>query len=101
MTGNYWIYLVVMTVTTYAVRALPFAVFTKKIRNRFFKSFLTYVPYAVLSAMTVPTMLYATDSIWSALVGLVIAIVLSMFEQKLMIVALASCVGVYIMEWII
>lgn len=101
MTGNYWIYLAVMTLTTYAVRALPFAVFTKKIKSRFFKSFLTYVPYAVLSAMTIPAILYATESIWSAAVGLLIAVVLSLFEMDLMVVALAACLGVYIMEWII
>lgn len=101
MTGNYWIYLAVMTLTTYAVRTLPFAVFTKKIKSRFFKSFLTYVPYAVLSAMTIPAILYATNSIWSAAVGLIIAVVLSVFEMDLMVVALAACVGVYIMEWII
>lgn len=101
MTGNYWIYLAVMTLTTYAVRALPFAVFTKKIKSRFFRSFLTYVPYAVLSAMTIPAILYATNSIWSAAVGLVIAVVLSLCEMDLMVVALAACVGVYIMEWII
>lgn len=101
MTGNFWIYLIVMTLTTYAVRALPFAIFTKKIKNRFFRSFLTYVPYAVLSAMTIPAILYATGSIWSAAVGLLIAVVLSVFEMDLMVVALAACVGVYIMEWII
>lgn len=101
MTGNYWIYLAVMTLTTYAVRTLPFTVFTKKIKSRFFKSFLAYVPYAVLSAMTIPAILYATNSIWSAAVGLLIAVVLSIFEMDLMVVALAACVGVYIMEWII
>ena len=101
MTGNYWIYLLIMTLTTYAVRALPFTVFTRKITNRFFKSFLTYVPYAVLSAMTIPAILYATNSIWSAAAGLIIAVVLSLMEKDLMVVALCACAGVYIVEWIV
>ena len=90
-----------MTLTTYAVRALPFTVFTRKITNRFFKSFLTYVPYAVLSAMTIPAILYATNSIWSAAAGLIIAVVLSLMEKDLMVVALCACAGVYIVEWIV
>lgn len=101
MSGNFVIYLAVMAVTTYAVRALPFAVFTKKIENRFFKAFLKYVPYAVLSAMTIPAILYSTGSIWSAVAGLAIAVVLSLFEKNLMLVALCSCVGVYLVELII
>lgn len=101
MSGNFVIYLLVMAVTTYAIRALPFAVIKKKITNRFLRSFLAYVPYAVLSAMTFPAILYATNSIWSAAVGLLIAIVLSVMEKDLMIVALFSCIGVYLVEWII
>lgn len=101
MSGNYWIYLAVMALTTYAVRALPFTVFTKKIKSRFFKSFLSYVPYAVLSAMTIPAILYATNSIFSAAAGLIIAVVLSLMEKDLMIVALCSCVGVYLVELIV
>ncbi len=90
-----------MGLTTYAVRALPFTAFAKKIKSRFFKSFLHYVPYAVLTAMTIPAILYATNSVLSAAVGLAIAVVLAIFEKDLMIVALCACVGVYIMEWIV
>ena len=43
------IYIAVMAVVTYLIRALPFAFFRKKIKSQFIKSFLYYVPYAVLS----------------------------------------------------
>ena len=101
MNGNYWIYLAVMALTTYAVRALPFTAFAGKIKSRFFKSFLYYVPYAVLTAMTLPAILYSTENIVSAAAGLAIAVVLSIMEKDLMTVALFSCIGVYIAEWLI
>lgn len=101
MSGDFVIYLVVMAVTTYIIRALPFAMIRRKIKSRFLKSFLAYVPYAVLTAMTFPAILYSTNSIWSAAVGLLIAVVLSIMEKDLMIVALFSCIGVYLMEWIV
>ena len=54
MQHNYWIYLFIMFAVTYLVRVLPLVVFKKKITNRFVRSFLTYIPYAVLAAMTFP-----------------------------------------------
>ncbi|MCR5427625.1 MAG: AzlD domain-containing protein [Lachnospiraceae bacterium] len=101
MKGNYPIYLAVMALTTYAVRALPFTAFAGKIKSRFFRSFLYYVPYAVLTAMTLPAILYSTGNIISAAVGLAVAVVLSIMEKDLMTVALFSCIGVYIAEWLI
>jgi branched-subunit amino acid transport protein len=101
MKGNYPIYLAVMALTTYAVRALPFTAFAGKIKSRFFRSFLYYVPYAVLTAMTLPAILYSTGNIVSAAVGLAVAVVLSIMEKDLMTVALFSCIGGYIAEWLI
>ena len=98
MNGNFFIYLAVMALTTYLVRALPFTVFTKKIQNRFFKSFLAYVPYAVLSAMTIPAILYSTKSIWSAAAGFLTAVLLSLWEKSLIIVAFFSCLVVFLTE---
>ena len=98
MSGNFLIYLVVMALTTYLVRAIPFVAFTKSINNRFFKSFLQYVPYAVLSAMTIPAILYATNSIWSAAAGLLTAVLLSLKGKSLVIVAFFSCLVVFLTE---
>ena len=44
-----WLYIVVMAGVTYLIRMLPLALLRKKLRSRFIKSFLFYVPYAVLA----------------------------------------------------
>lgn len=93
-------YLVVMATVTYLVRAVPFTLFNKRIKNRFINSFLFYTPYAVLAAMTFPTILYATDSIVSAAFGLLTAIVLAFFGQGLLTVASGACLSVLIVELI-
>lgn len=54
MTYGIWAYIAVMAGVTYLVRMLPLTLFRKKLNNRFLRSFLFYVPYAVLTVMTVP-----------------------------------------------
>lgn len=92
--------LIVMAGVTYLIRAVPFMVFRKKIQNRFIRSFLTYIPYAVLAAMTVPAVLYSTDNLYSALCGLAVALVMALFERGLVAVALSACAAVYAAELI-
>ena len=48
----------IMALVTYIPRMLPLAIFRKKIKSRFIRSFLAYVPYAVLAAMTFPEILF-------------------------------------------
>ena len=60
--NDFWIYLLILAGSTYLVRAIPFAAMRKKIENKFIKSFLYYIPYAVLSAMTLPAAFYATGN---------------------------------------
>lgn len=93
----------VMALVTYLTRMLPMAVFKKKIQNRFLRSFLTYVPYAVLSAMTFPAILYSTAEnpaigIPSAAAGLLVALILAYFNRSLLTVALASAGTVFAMQ---
>lgn len=85
----FW-YVAVMAGVTYLIRVLPFTLFRKKIRSRFFRSFLHYVPYAVLSAMTIPAIFYSTNSVPTALVGTAVAMVLAYLEKPLILVALAA-----------
>ncbi len=87
------IYIIVMAGVTYLIRMIPFTFFTKKITSIFFKSFLYYIPYAVLSAMTFPAIFYSTgDSITSA-VGTVVALILAYFNLPLIVVALAASIS--------
>ena len=100
MSGKeFWIYLLIMSGSTYLIRAVPFAVINKKIKNRFIQSFLYYIPYAVLTAMTIPAVFYATDSIISGVAGLLTAVVFAYFGQGLTTVAVASCLAVYVCEF--
>ncbi len=93
-------YLLVIAGTTYLVRMLPLVLCKKKIENRFLLSFLHYVPIAVLSAMTIPAIFYATDSVYTALAGFMGAMVLAYLGQSLVTVAAVSCVCVLAAELI-
>ena len=100
-TKEFLIYLLIMAGSTYLVRAIPFALMRKKIKNRFAISFLYYIPYTVLAAMTFPAALYATGNVLSASVGLAAAIVVSLKTKSLTIEAGTACVGVLLTECII
>ena len=94
------LYTFVMAAVTYLIRMLPFVVFRKPIQNRFVRSFLYYVPYAVLGAMTFPAILYSTSNLVSAAVGLAVSVILAWFGRGLLTVAVSACVAVYLTEWL-
>ncbi len=100
-TKIFFIYLAIMAGSTYLIRAIPFAAITGKIENPYVKSFLSYIPYAVLTAMTLPACLYATDYMISAAIGLVVAILFALKNKSLTTVAVAACASVWICEFII
>ncbi len=87
--------ILVMALTTYFIRMIPFVFVRKKIENRFIQSFLYYIPYSVLSAMTIPSIFYATGDLASAIVGTIIAIVLAYRNCPLIVVALAASAAAY------
>lgn len=94
-------YLLVMAVATYLIRMIPMAVFRTKIKNRFILSFLYYVPYAVLSAMVVPAIFFASGSIITATAGFIVAVVTAFFTKSLVIVASGSCLAVFLAEFLL
>lgn len=87
---NIALYISVMAGVTYLIRMLPFAFFRKKLKSVFVRSFLHYIPYAVLSAMTIPAIFYSTGSFITAAAGTVTALVLAYFDLPLIVVALAA-----------
>jgi branched-subunit amino acid transport protein len=89
-----------MAVTTYLIRLLPLTLIRKEIKSTFIKSFLYYVPYATLAAMTFPAILYATSNVWSAAVGFVVALFLAYRRKSLITVSLIACASVFIVELI-
>lgn len=90
----------VMALVTYMIRMLPLAAFRKKIKSKFVMNFLYYVPYAVLSAMTIPAVFYSSNSLLSAAAGFVVAALLAFFEKGLLLVAVCACGGVFVTELI-
>ena len=96
-----YIYVLVMAVTTYLIRAIPLTLLKKPIRSCFLRSFLHYVPTACLTAMTFPAILYATDHIISGAAGLVVGVLLALKNKSLIVVALASCGTVFIIEQLV
>ncbi|MBO5725909.1 MAG: AzlD domain-containing protein [Clostridia bacterium] len=99
--SNFALYLLTMAGVTYLIRMLPLVLVKKKITNAFIVSFLYYLPYAVLTVMTVPAVFYATGDIWSAVVGFIVALILAYFGKGLMTVAICSCAGVLAAELVL
>ena len=98
---EFWIYLLIMAGSTYLIRAIPFAAISGKIENKFIRSFLYYIPYAVLTAMTFPAVLYATEYVISAAIGFVVAVFFALRGKNLTVVAVAACVAVFMCETIL
>lgn len=90
------IYIFTMAAVTYLIRMIPFTAFRKQITSRFVRSLLYYLPYAVLSAMTFPTIFYSTGNIITATVGTTVALVLAYYNKPLIIVALAAALAAYV-----
>ncbi|MBQ2810117.1 MAG: AzlD domain-containing protein [Clostridia bacterium] len=98
---KFLLYLLVMAGVTYLVRMLPMVLVRKKIKNTFIRSFLYYVPYAVLSVMTIPGIFSSTSYLASAICGFAVALVLSYFNRSLLTVAASACGTVLVVELII
>ena len=98
---NIYIYILVMALTTYLIRALPLILMKKPVRNRFVRSFLRYVPTACLTAMTFPAILYATENLISGVVGLLVSVMLALWKKSLVVVAVAGCGAVFLMEMLL
>ena len=97
MEHNVYIYILAMALSTYLIRAIPLTLIRKEIKNRFLRSFLYYVPYATLSAMTFPSILTSTGNVYSALAGLA-AVFLAFRKKSLIFVAAGACVVVLATE---
>jgi branched-subunit amino acid transport protein len=90
-----------MAGVTYLIRVAPLALVKKEITSPFVKSFLFYVPYATLAAMTFPAILYSTGSVTSAMAGFAVALLMAFKKGSLLTVALYACTAVFVVEAII
>ena len=94
-------YILTMAVTTYLIRVIPLTVFRKPIKSRFLKSFLHYVPYACLTAMTFPAILTSTATLLSGAAALAVAVILAYRGKSLLTVSVAASAAVMITEWVL
>ncbi|SHN55331.1 Branched-chain amino acid transport protein (AzlD) [Butyrivibrio hungatei DSM 14810] len=93
-----YLYILLMAGVTYLIRALPLTLIRKEIKSPFIKSFLYYVPYATLAAMTFPGILSATDHLYSAIVGFAVALILAFEKKSLLTVAGFACITAFVVE---
>lgn len=96
-----YVYIIAISLTTYLIRMLPLTLLQKKIESRFIRSFLYYVPYACLTAMTIPSIFSATRNVYSAAIGFVIAVIVAKRSNNLVLVAGVACLAVFISELIL
>ena len=97
---KYLPYILVMALVTYLIRMLPLVFCQQEIKSVFVKSFLFYVPYAVLGEMTFTAIFKAVGTepkqVAAATLGCLIAIYLAYCKKSLLTVAIAACVMVYL-----
>lgn len=84
----------IMALVTYVVRALPIAVFRKQISSVYIKSFLHYVPFAVLASLTFPDVFYSTGNTTTAICGTIAALILAYLNKSLVVVAAGAILTV-------
>lgn len=92
--------ILIMAIVTYIPRAVPLVLFNKEIKSKFFISFLRYIPFAVLGAMTFPSIIYSTGNVTTGIIGLITASILAYFELDLLKVAVVTVGVVYICQFI-
>lgn len=100
MNKNIYLYILVMAIVSYIIRALPLTVIRKPITNKYIKSFLFYIPYVTLTVMTFPAIIYATDSTFSGIAALVVGVLLAIFTRNLFVVASGCCIVVLLLSFI-
>ena len=96
-----YIYILVMAAVTYLIRVLPLTLIKKDINNKTIRSFLYYVPYVTLAVMTFPAILTATNNMYAAFFGFLVAVILAWCRKSLFQVSITACAVVFILELIL
>lgn len=97
-TGYIIVGIAIMALITYVIRVSPMIIFRKKIENVRIKSFLYYIPYTVLAAMTFPAIFSSTASSKGAIAGCLAAVILAYRKKGLLLVAVGAAVTVYVVS---
>lgn len=92
--------LLIMALTTNLIRILPVTLIRGRIKNRFLRSFLYYVPYVTLAVMTVPAIIDAAGTPLAGLLALFAGILAAWYGRGLFTVATICCVVVLATGWL-
>ena len=95
------LYVLAMATVTYIIRMIPLVFFKRKITSKFVRSFFYYIPYAVLSAMTIPYVFYSTGDTLSAVIGTAVAFISAIISRSLLLVAILSVLAVILVAVLI
>ncbi|WMJ79069.1 AzlD domain-containing protein [Clostridium sp. MB40-C1] len=87
--------ILIAAIVTYLTRAVPLLLHKENKLNKFFDSFLKYIPYAALSGLLFPEILYSTGKMTTAVIGGAFASVLLLKKQNMIIVVVGTILLVY------
>lgn len=99
--SEYIPYIIIMAGVTYLIRMLPLTCFQKELKSPFIQSFLYYVPYAVLGAMTFPAVFTSAGNLIPSLIAAFVACLLAYKEKSLLVVASFACLCAYVINLIL
>ena len=98
----YYLLALLMTAgVTYLIRLLPLLFVRRRIENRFIKSFLYYVPYAVLSVLTFPAIFLATEHLLAGVIAAVVCVALAYLGRGLVVCMLGGSFAVLLTELVL
>jgi len=92
MKHNLFVYLAIMIVMTNMIRVLPIILIRGRIRNRFLRSFLYYVPYVTLAVMTFPAIIQSAITPLAGSAALIAGVLAAWRGWGLFPVAIICCV---------
>ncbi len=99
MKHDIYVYLLVMSCVTLAIRILPLTLIRRQVKSRFLRSFLFYVPYVTLAVMTFPAIVEATQIPLAGALAMAGGIALAWAGASLFQVSAACCVIVFAAEY--
>lgn len=88
--------ILIMALVSYLPRVVPILIMKKDIESRFIQSFLFYMPYGVLGAMTFPFIIYSTGNAIIGLIGTITALILAFLNLGLLKTSIITVAFVYI-----
>lgn len=94
-----FVLIIIMSLTTYLLRMVPFLLCRKEISSPFLKELFYYLPYAILAAMTFPAILYCCDNFFVSAIGLAAALFLAFKGKSLVEISLCTTLASLVL-WI-